>query len=121
MASKATAASKISLIVGGHSHTFLYTGSPSPGPEKPQGPYPTIVKRVDGKPVLVVQASSYNRYIGNITAFLDREGNCVNWSGAPIFLDTESSQGTQLITYLDLKFMLVSFLKTLIVLIAICL
>lgn len=93
LASKATAASKISLVVGGHSHTFLYTGSPSPGPEKPEGPYPTIVKRVDSNQVLVVQAASYNRYIGNITVFFDKAGNCVNWSGAPVFLGTDSQQG----------------------------
>lgn len=97
MGSKATAASKISLIVGGHSHTFLYTGSPSPGPSNPAGPYPTIVNRVDGKQVLVVQASAYNRYIGNITVFFDEEGNCVDWSGAPIFLDTDLPQSKQFI------------------------
>ena len=31
----------LDLIVGGHSHTFLYTGGKPPSTEVPQGPYPT--------------------------------------------------------------------------------
>jgi 5'-nucleotidase len=92
IAKKATAASKIGLIVGGHSHTFLYTGEPVPGPATPAGPYPTIVERVDGKQVLVVQASCYCRYLGNITVSYDENGDCVDWSGTPYFLDTETPQ-----------------------------
>ncbi|KAJ3627081.1 hypothetical protein MTP99_014488 [Tenebrio molitor] len=92
IAKKATAASKIGLVVGGHSHTFLYTGEPAPGPATPAGPYPTIVERVDGKQVLVVQASCYCRYLGNITVSYDENGDCVDWSGSPIFLDTSVPQ-----------------------------
>lgn len=28
----------VDIIVGGHSHTFLYTGNNPPGPDRPQGP-----------------------------------------------------------------------------------
>ncbi|KAJ3665034.1 hypothetical protein Zmor_000550 [Zophobas morio] len=93
IAKKATAASKIGLVVGAHSHTFLYTGEPAPGPATPAGPYPTIIQRDDdGKTVLVVQASCYSRYLGNITISYDSSGDCVEWSGEPIFLDTDTPQ-----------------------------
>ncbi|XP_064212299.1 uncharacterized protein LOC661310 [Tribolium castaneum] len=93
IARKATKASKISLVVGGHSHTFLYTGEPVPGPATPSGPYPTIINRTeDDRQVLVVQASCYARYLGNITVSYDENGNCVGWSGEPIFLDTDTPQ-----------------------------
>ncbi|RZC39648.1 uncharacterized protein BDFB_009824 [Asbolus verrucosus] len=96
IARKVTAASKISLVVGGHSHTFLYTGEPAPGPGIPAGPYPTIVNTTDGRQVLVVQASSYCRYLGNITVSYDNSGNVVGWSGEPIFLDTTLPQDEEI-------------------------
>ncbi|XP_063911902.1 apyrase-like isoform X5 [Zophobas morio] len=79
--------SKIRVIVGGHTDTFLYTGSPIPGPDKPSGPYPTIVLNKSGDKVLVVQASAYTKYLGNLTVFFDNFANVVGWDGAPIFLD----------------------------------
>jgi 5'-nucleotidase len=78
---------KISMVVGGHTDTFLYTGSPVPGPDKPSGPYPTVVTNQKGNQVLVVQASAYTKYLGNLTVFFDDSGNVVDWNGAPIFLD----------------------------------
>ncbi|XP_018574618.1 apyrase [Anoplophora glabripennis] len=92
----ANASEKISLIVGGHTHTFLYTGDNPPGPENVEGPYPTIVKSKNGKNVLVVQASSFCRYLGNITIFLDDFGEIVDYSGAPIFLDSSLPQDEQI-------------------------
>ncbi|KAJ8919181.1 hypothetical protein NQ315_012168 [Exocentrus adspersus] len=92
----ANASDKISLIVGAHTHTFLYTGDNPPGPEKPEGPYPTIVKSKIGKNILIVQASSYCRYLGNITIFLDQNGEIVDYSGAPIFLDSNLPQDDQI-------------------------
>ncbi|CAG9862150.1 unnamed protein product [Phyllotreta striolata] len=82
----ANASEKISLIVGGHSHTFLYTGDNPPGPDKVGGPYPTIVQSKFGHDVLVTQASAYSKYLGNITIYLDDGGEIVDYSGAPIFL-----------------------------------
>ncbi len=31
------------MVVGGHSHSFLYTGQELPSVETPEGPYPTYV------------------------------------------------------------------------------
>lgn len=57
------------------------------------GPYPTVVENFEGKRVLVVQASSYSKYLGNISVFYDKEGNVEKWEGAPIFLDKSLAQG----------------------------
>ncbi|XP_018574672.1 apyrase [Anoplophora glabripennis] len=90
------ASEKISLIVGGHSHSFLYTGDDSPGPDTPQGPYPTIVTSKNGKTVLVTQASAYCKYLGNITVFLDEDGEIADYSGAPIFLSNDYPQDEEI-------------------------
>jgi 5'-nucleotidase len=34
----------VDVIVGGHSHTFLFTGSDPPGPDRPADDYPIVVK-----------------------------------------------------------------------------
>ncbi|VEN61874.1 unnamed protein product [Callosobruchus maculatus] len=86
------ASDKISLIVGGHSHTFLYTGDNPPGPETPKGPYPTIVQKPNGHNVLVTQASAFSKYLGNVTVYLDKNGEIADFVGAPIFLSPELPQ-----------------------------
>ncbi|RZC32902.1 5 nucleotid C, Metallophos, and/or PGA cap domain containing protein [Asbolus verrucosus] len=78
---------KISLIVGGHTDTFLYSGTPVPGPDKPLGPYPTVVLNENGNSVLVVQASAYTKYLGNLTVVYDDFGNVTTWHGNPVFLE----------------------------------
>ncbi|XP_072380141.1 apyrase [Diabrotica undecimpunctata] len=87
---------KISLIVGGHSHTFLWTGDNPPGPDPVGGPYPTIVKSNQGHNVLVTQASAYCKYVGNITVYLDNNGEIADYTGAPIFLAHELPQDAQI-------------------------
>ncbi|XP_066247958.1 apyrase isoform X2 [Euwallacea similis] len=84
----ANASEKIGLIVGAHSHTFLWTGDNPPGPDTPGGPYPTIVTSTrTGKNVLIVQASAYTKYLGNITVYYDSEGEIADYSGAPIYIE----------------------------------
>lgn len=53
----------VDIVVGGHSHTFLYSGT-QPNSEVPAGPYPTVVTRADGTKVPVVQAYAYTKYLG---------------------------------------------------------
>lgn len=53
----------VDVVVGGHSHTFLYTGR-SDQIEKSEGPYPTIVQQSSGKEVPVVQAYAFSKYMG---------------------------------------------------------
>lgn len=42
----------IDVIVGGHSHTFMYTGE-HPGPDYPQDVYPAVVTNADGHTVII--------------------------------------------------------------------
>ncbi|XP_074033936.1 5'-nucleotidase-related protein isoform X2 [Leptinotarsa decemlineata] len=88
----ANASTSISLIVGGHTHTFLFTGDKPPGPEPVRGPYPKIVRSKHGQKVLITQVSCASRYLGNITMLLDKHGKVFHFSGNPIFLDSSFPQ-----------------------------
>lgn len=83
----------IDVIVGGHSHTFLFTGSNAPGPDTPRGEYPSIVTQADGHKVYVVQASAYTKYLGDITFYFDDNGEILSYEGAPIYLDESVTPG----------------------------
>ena len=61
----------LDLVVGGHSHTFLYNG-PAPSRERAGGPYPTYVAVNDtDKVVPVVQAFAYTKYMGHLKLNFD--------------------------------------------------
>lgn len=77
----------IDIIVGGHSHTFLYSGSPPF--DNPSGDYPVIVNQTGGHRVLIVQASAYTKYVGFITVTFDKDGKIQSWNGNPIFLSND--------------------------------
>ena len=63
----------LDLVVGGHSHTFLYNG-PAPSRERAGGPYPTYVTVNDtDKVVPVVQAFAYTKYMGHLKLNFDLE------------------------------------------------
>ncbi|KAG5347126.1 APY Apyrase, partial [Acromyrmex charruanus] len=77
----------IDVIVGGHSHTFLYSGSP-PFIDTPQDEYPVVVTQNEtDRTVLIVQAAAYTKYLGNLTVWFDDQGEVVDWDGNPILLD----------------------------------
>lgn len=82
----------IDVIVGGHSHTFLYNGT-SPGPDIPADSYPVIEFQDDGRAVYIVQASAFAKYVGDLTVWFDAEGNVENVSGNPIYLSNDVVQG----------------------------
>lgn len=63
----------VDLVIGGHSHTFLYTG-PQPDIDSPLGPYPTMVQQSNGKEVPVVQAYAYTKYLGSLDLEVREEG-----------------------------------------------
>ncbi|KAG0238225.1 hypothetical protein BGW42_006505 [Actinomortierella wolfii] len=83
----------LDLIVGGHSHSYL--GDPS-NPLS-EGPYPTVVKNLDGENTLIVQAYCWGRYIGHLDVVFNPEGKIVSWSGQPILVtyDTPPNQELQ--------------------------
>ncbi|XP_052857885.1 apyrase isoform X1 [Drosophila gunungcola] len=82
----ANAGDWIDVIVGSHSHTFLYTGTP-PGPHRPVGDYPTEVVHSSGHRVLIVQASAYARYVGNLVVYFDDNGDVLDFEGDPLYMD----------------------------------
>ncbi|KAJ6635718.1 Apyrase [Pseudolycoriella hygida] len=86
------AGSDIDIIVGGHSHTFMFTGDNPPGPDRPLDEYPAIVRQENGHKVLIVQASAYTKYIGDLTVYFDADGEVNSWEGYPIFLDSNIKQ-----------------------------
>ncbi|MCS7324242.1 MAG: 5'-nucleotidase C-terminal domain-containing protein [Thermoflexales bacterium] len=82
----------VDVIVGGHSHTFLYTPTvpinvaPN-ATDNPAAPYPTVVTSPSNEPVLIVQAFQWGRYLGNLeVAFSHPTGTVVSWGGNPIFM-----------------------------------
>lgn len=91
----ANAGSEVDVIVGSHSHTFLYTGDNPPGPDKPRGDYPTQITHASGHRVLIVQAGAYAKYVGNLTVFFDDDGNIVDFEGAPLYMGADVPQGKE--------------------------
>lgn len=80
----AEAVPDIDIIVGGHTHSFLYTSQePHPSGETVRGPYPTLVNNR----TLVVQAFAYTKFLGHLKATFSEKGELESWTGEPILLD----------------------------------
>lgn len=74
--------SGVNLIVGGHSHTpLLPATNVAPLGVEPQDAYPAIVNDRDGKPVIVVTAWKWGRWVGDITLGFDAAGTTADVSG----------------------------------------
>jgi len=82
----------LDVVVGGHSHSFLYSptkSAPNPSTNTVRGPYPTIVQHQGSSPTLVVQAYAFTKYLGHVKLeFNDTSGGLEKWSGSPILLDS---------------------------------
>lgn len=81
----------VDVIVGGHSHTFLYTPKDNvyPSGEIPSGPYPIIVtprSSVDDRKVLIVHAGAFTKYVGDLRVYFNAAGDVKYYDGNPIFL-----------------------------------
>ncbi|KAF9408079.1 hypothetical protein HW555_012120, partial [Spodoptera exigua] len=66
----------IDIIVGGHSHSLLWNGK-APSGEAVQGPYPVFIEPTANKKheVLIVQASAFTKYMGNLSVYFDFRGD----------------------------------------------
>ncbi|CAF89930.1 unnamed protein product, partial [Tetraodon nigroviridis] len=82
----------VDVVVGGHSNTFLFTGTP-PSIEIPAGPYPYMVESEDGRQVPVVQAYAFGKYLGYLKVTFDPEGTVLGATGNPILLNSSIPQG----------------------------
>lgn len=76
----------VDIVIGGHTHTFLYNGK-QPDAERIDGPYPTKIKQPSGKEVPVVQAYAYTKYLGKLHVQFDEDGNLIEFDGLPILLN----------------------------------
>ncbi|KAF6212502.1 hypothetical protein GE061_013025 [Apolygus lucorum] len=93
---------EVDLVVGAHSHTFLYTGTPpDPTDESSiKGPYPTMVKQDSGKVVPVVQAFKYTKYLGVLRVEFDDQFNLLEAKGNPILMSPDLPKDSGLLEVL---------------------
>ncbi|XP_064489181.1 protein 5NUC-like [Ornithodoros turicata] len=101
----AKAVPEVGLVVGGHTHTFLYSG-PMNGStafgDRSMGPYPIVVDRKDGTRCLVVQAFWLGKYMGYINVtYDDVDGHVLRWDGQPVLLDNSIPQDPDGLALLD--------------------
>lgn len=80
----------LSMIVGAHSHTFI---GDVPGS---QGPYPTIVKDLDGIEVPIVTNGKWGYNLGHLEVEFDDNGRISAYSGQPIRLTDKVKQDSKL-------------------------
>lgn len=82
----------IDIIIGGHSHSFLFSGTEYPALDIPVDTYPVVETQENGHRVLIVQASAFTKYVGDITLYFDQDGIIQNWEGEPIYLSADVPQ-----------------------------
>ncbi|KAJ1915116.1 hypothetical protein H4219_004482 [Mycoemilia scoparia] len=97
----------ISLIVGGHSHTYLSADpeKENDGIEKPEGSYPTIIENAKDRQwkTLVVQSKKWGEYVGYIDLIFDSKGALMTelTKGQPIHLTLDIPQNPEIRTMID--------------------
>ena len=77
----AAAVDGISLIIGGHSHTLFSNTEP----DAPA--YATLVESPAGRPVPIVQAYAYSKYLGDLALEFADDGAVVGATGDTILID----------------------------------
>nr|ACE75395.1 5' nucleotidase, putative [Glyptapanteles indiensis] len=90
----------VDLVIGGHTNTFLYSGS-KPDLETPEGLYPTEVLQKNGRKVYVVQAYAYTKYLGNLSVTFDADGEITNIIGNPILVTNDIEQAPDILQELE--------------------
>uniref|UniRef100_T1DI12 Apyrase n=1 Tax=Psorophora albipes TaxID=869069 RepID=T1DI12_9DIPT len=77
----------IDIIVGGHSHTLLYSGIP-PHNQAAFDTYPIVVNLKNNHKVLIVQAFCHGMFVGNLDVTFDSKGEIVAHKGVPVYQDS---------------------------------
>uniref|UniRef100_A0A7G3ABF5 5'-nucleotidase n=1 Tax=Lutzomyia longipalpis TaxID=7200 RepID=A0A7G3ABF5_LUTLO len=91
---------EVDIVIGGHSHTFLYSGD-QPDREIPEDVYPVVVTQPSGKEVPVVQAYAYTKYLGYLKIMINSTGSIVDWDGQPILLNSSIAQDPDVLAALQ--------------------
>ncbi|KAJ1918617.1 hypothetical protein H4219_002490 [Mycoemilia scoparia] len=84
----------VSLIIGGHSHSYL-SPDPENDPEKSEGRYPTIIENNTDKSwrTFVVQSKKWGEYVGYLDLVFDPNGALTDLTGGkPIRLTQDIPQ-----------------------------
>ncbi|KAG8040030.1 hypothetical protein G9C98_001783 [Cotesia typhae] len=76
----------VDVIVGGHSHSFLYS---------------VVITQASNRTVLIVQAAAFTKYLGNLTVWFNEEGEVEDWEGNPIVLDETIPQDPEMLKALE--------------------
>lgn len=92
----------IDIIVGGHSDTFLYSGTP-PTDDVVIGPYPTIIipENSPEDQVLVVQDFTFAKFLGFLQVTFDEGGKIISHNGNPILLDETVDEDPDTLTEIN--------------------
>ncbi|XP_077514086.1 snake venom 5'-nucleotidase-like isoform X2 [Amblyomma americanum] len=91
----------VSLIIGGHSNTFLYNGKDHPPENEPVGPYPTEVTRSDGTTGLVAQAFWFGKFLGFLRVTFGDDGKVKSWSGNPILMNSSIAEDPHMLSVIE--------------------
>lgn len=89
----------VDVVVGGHTNTFLYTGTPPSKPE-PDGVYPIAFATDENGYCLVVQDYAFGKYLGFLQVEFDDSGVIKSWNGNPILIDNKFEEDEQIKTIL---------------------
>ncbi|MFC1975888.1 metallophosphoesterase [Chloroflexota bacterium] len=92
----AAAVTGLDVVVTGHSHTYLSNTDPLAIDS-----YPVVIQAPDGKPVLLVSASDWGRYLGRLDVTFDADGVVTKYSGGPILLDGNVVQDPDIAARVD--------------------
>lgn len=80
----------VDVIVGGHSHSFLYTTNNDVQPKDiPVAPYPLVLTTESGRRVLIVHALAFSKYIGDLRVYFDDAGYVKYYDGNPIYMGSD--------------------------------
>lgn len=103
----AAAVTGVDVVIGGHSHTFVYTPTGATAFISPSlslnavGPYPTVVASPDSEPVLVVTAYQWGTLLGRLDVGFDADGIVTEYAGNPIYVNNPVTKSAAMETILD--------------------
>lgn len=100
----ATEVEGVDVVIGGHTNTFLYTGT-APSVEKPIGDYPHVVNKANGERTLVVQDYTFGKYLGFLQVQFDNAGKVVSYGGNPIILNNSVAKDPNVKQVVDTMFL----------------
>jgi len=92
----ASAVDGLDVLIGAHTHTLL-----SKKIDPNLGDYPTAVTSTSGKPVLIVSAGEYGKYLGRLNVSFNEQGVVKTWSGDPLLLDKNIPQDEKILAQIN--------------------